>query len=178
MNIRNIILPLLAICTSLIPIWNCSATGKAVNHFSQNSTSESFPDKPIQVNDVCVILGNPQEFDGKLVKLRSTIYRMGTVISIGDTRCIQRHSVIDVEFSSSFQSQVCNPSDFPAGLCSLTKGISDDSDGIEITAYISGQVYPVVAKSGFSVDGLRLRFVVHEIDNIESIIPIKQESIN
>ncbi|MFN0138860.1 MAG: hypothetical protein ACKVQW_02080 [Pyrinomonadaceae bacterium] len=133
------------------------------------------PDEVLVLGGVCELYKESGRLHAiKRVNINTTLYRMGSVQSFGDESCPQRHSLVDIEFSSQFLNRPCDSKTEPA-LCSAISLINTTNLSFEITAEFTGSVYAVPSDKNYSVDGMRFVFVLDGMKNLTKARVVEAE---
>ncbi len=124
---------------------------------------------------LCDLYKNPEQFANGTVQVRSALYRTAGITTLGDEGCITRHDLVEVTFSPEFEHHACESKDQSQELCAMVNATKEDTDTgeFEIVAILVGRFEPYKARSGFTSDGWRFRFLVEDIKAIEGVRPIK-----
>lgn len=175
---KEIIFSLLVISFALI-LFNCTSIQVDVSKstIANNKTQLS---QEVEILTICELFKDPYSYGGRLIKLKTNLYRIADVTTVEDENCIQRHHLIDVTFAPEFESSVCNPvSDKSVELCLLAKATKQNKEygDYQLTATIIGYFEYYFAKEGFTQNGLRFRFIVKEINNVEKFTPVKADKL-
>lgn len=128
---------------------------------------------------LCELIRSPYQHHQKVVQLNTTLYRVGPIIAFGDENCVQRHSLFDISFNSDMKSSVCSGAEKRDEVCRMVTGTKEKSEkaDYEVLGTFVGYFEYYETGSGFTSSGLRFRFTVAEIANIERIQPIESKSI-
>ncbi|HEY0426179.1 MAG TPA: hypothetical protein VGC76_00105 [Pyrinomonadaceae bacterium] len=148
-------------------------------NYAKTSITKLRPE--LTVTSLCELYDKPYLYHNKVVKLKTTLYRIADTTSLGDINCVQRHSLVDVEFSPEFESSVCEPkNDFREELCAIAKATKQNEEGVnlEISADIIGYFNYYQTEQGFTSNGLRFRFYVQKIEDIKKITPVAVEKLH
>lgn len=173
--IRNINFFVIGCC--LFIFISCSSN---VSNHDYSKQNVKLPENEIVVDSLCMLLMKPDSFNNKTVTLKTTLSKVGSITTFGDSQCEFRHDLVSVEFSSSYETYICNTNDdFSDELCLIAKATREKKKDInfQILASFTGKFESYESKEGFSLNGLRFLFVVKNIRNIEKISPIRSEKL-
>jgi hypothetical protein len=163
---------LLVGCVSDRPLYtsNLNLAGKPINE----------PQEEV-LSSLCELYKDPHLYNKKVIKVKTTLTRIAPFTTLQDERCLMRHPVIEVEFTSEFESFVCNSkNEYEEKLClivRMTKQNKTAETEFEVIADIVGYTESYRCENGFTLNGLCFRFIIQEIRNIEKIIPVKVEKM-
>jgi hypothetical protein len=162
----------LAILLLVLP----ACSGNSSNLSNQaTQTSVSSAESVKRVSSLCELFDNPYSYQQKVVRLKTSIYSTNidkTYASFGDERCEQRHPLIDVDFSQELEAAACkkeNPEQ--EKLCAVISKTGNNITDVtyELLADVIGYFEYYETKEGFTRNGMRFRFRVNKIENIEKI---------
>ena len=164
--------------TLVILLTACSySSSKSSNQNTQTIVSDTEAETP--ASSLCELFDNPKPYQQKVVRLKTTLFSSRAHTGIGDERCEQRHSLVDVDFSDGLETSVCKKENAEQSqLCALlstTKNNTGDDTYYVVIADFIGYFEYYESKEGFTHNGLRFRFRINKIENIEKITPGKAQ---
>jgi hypothetical protein len=129
----------------------------------------------LEVANLCKLFENPELYEGRNITIKTTLYRINRFTTLGDENCVTAHSLVDVEFTSEFESRACSDGEATKAFCAIAEATRQAGDfgNFEITASIVGHFESYLANTGFTANGHRYMFLVERIENIKSINPVK-----
>ena len=123
---------------------------------------------------ICELERNPFPYQKQTITIRTTVYRIDSLVSAGDESCVGRHPLFDVEFDYSFVEGICSPNEVDAQqLCAFSKptGKNPPSSNIAITGIFTGHFEAYQVNEGFRSNGMRFRFTVKSVESVFEVIP-------
>jgi hypothetical protein len=166
---------LLSVLTCTVLTANCSFTNDGMINSKERHPKT---DAHNPVENICELMKNPQKYDKQVVRVR-TRFGFAPGPTFGDDQCTPRHSLIDVEFSDTSLSRICDNDSLKKKHCKLIqqtrKGQTDNLRSF--SAEFVGQFELVRSDTGFTAGGFRYRFVVSEIKNADPTEQIQKETV-
>ena len=135
----------------------------------------------ILVESVCELFENRDDFNNKVVTLKTILFRIGSFTTFADQKCETRHPLVSVEFSPTFESFICNSNDVDADkLCLIAEATKQNKGDVnfKVLADFIGHFDYYRTNEGFNLDDVRFRFIITDVRNIKKISPIKTEKLN
>jgi hypothetical protein len=174
---KSIVLIILSML--LFSCYSSQTLDSPTTNYSQQSVAKTVEEPAVL--SLCSLMDNPYPYHQKVIIVKTTLYRIGSLISFEDEKCVTRHTLVDVEFAPEFKSSACDSKDeIENKLCLITRR-DDENKGISnlsVTGNLVVYFEYYYSDEGFTSNGLRFRFVVHEIKNIEKITPITSVNLN
>lgn len=166
---RPFFLVFLLFC-GLIPNFVCSKNPRNAEVRSVDHQTDF-----LEVTSLCDLYKEPLNDDIKEIRIKTTLYRVNGITTVGDEDCVSAHPLVDVVFTSEFESVACRSGDGPKEFCAIAQATSQGGDfgNFEIVASIIGRFDSYPSNQGFTANGRRYRLYVERIENVKSLGQVK-----
>ncbi len=178
MTSRTNYLDICAILSVAFLFLSCNSSGRsnvAEPETTQQANVSALVEVPAVLN-ICELIDSPNSYQDKTIVLKTSMYRVGASgYTFGDKACESRHPLFDLDFSSDFQASVCGSNDENSRMvCDFYGRQYEGETKLDwiLDADFRGRFESYKSTEGFTSNGMRFRFVIQRVNNIQSVEPM------
>lgn len=155
---------------------SCSASGRE-DVTATEVDSQRGSNVAAQVVSLCSLISQPASFDGKVIRIRTSLFRLTDVVSMGDESCIQPEPTVDVKFAADLDTAACDLLQTSRSLCSSLIYGKPEFTGVTMDGVYTGLFRRREPALREREQAFRFEFEVREINEITAVNRIRSSKL-